>query len=262
MNEELGARDDTSDLLLECESLTRLVNLELWDEKSGFYYDKWKNGELNYVKHVSAFWALLAEVCDKEKLSRLISHLENENEFNTVTPIPSLSKDHPDYRPDGGYALGSSIASTSYMTLMGLMENGYDSLCYELSRKYLDTVVTVFNETGTIFENYAPDIKRQGNPAKADFVGWSGLIPISVFLECFLGIRADVPDGKIIFNVNRLERHGVKNYPFGNDNICEIISEERLTEKDEPKITFRAKHPVTLTVIHNGKETVYESKPL
>ena len=71
-----------------------------------------------------------------------------------------------------------------------------------------------------------------------------------------------MPGGKIIFNVNRLERHGVKNYPFGVDNECEIISGERLTDKDDPQITFRAKKPLTLLVIHNGKETVYESTPL
>ena len=260
MNSELGSPDDVSDLVEEKESLTRLVNEKLWDEESGFYYDLWKNGSLNYVKHVNAFWALHAGVCDKARLDRLVSHLENENEFNTVTPVPSLSKDHPEYRPDGGYALGSSIASTSYMTLSGLSENGYYKLCHDLAAKYLDTVVSVFNKTGTIYENYAPDFKSQGNPAKPDFVGWSGLIPISVLFEHIFGIRADVPGERVIWHVNRLERHGIEGYPFGKDNTLSLICEARTSHDEEPRITFKAKHPIKLTLIHGGKERTLVSE--
>ena len=34
--------DDVSDLIEERESLSKLINDTLWDEKSGFYYDLWK----------------------------------------------------------------------------------------------------------------------------------------------------------------------------------------------------------------------------
>ena len=91
--------------------------------------------------------------------------------------MPSLSADHPEYDPGGGYWLGGVWPPTNYMILRGLGRAGYNDLAHEISREDLDNVVRVYKDTGTLWENYAPERAAQGNRAKDDFVGWSGLAP-------------------------------------------------------------------------------------
>ena len=90
MNEVLGC-DDVSDLVEEREYLYKLINGKLWDEKTAFYYDLWKNDELNMVKHVGSFWTLLAKAVPKERLERYVAHLMEPKEFNRLNAVPTLS---------------------------------------------------------------------------------------------------------------------------------------------------------------------------
>ncbi len=57
MGKVLGREADTADLEQERENLLKVVNEMLWDDDSAFYYDLWKNGEFNNVKHLGAYWA-------------------------------------------------------------------------------------------------------------------------------------------------------------------------------------------------------------
>lgn len=55
----LGRESETKDVEKEVAWLTEYVNAKLWDEETGFYYDLWRNGELNHVKSLASYWALL-----------------------------------------------------------------------------------------------------------------------------------------------------------------------------------------------------------
>ena len=254
MNKELGNIDDVSDLIEEEKELRRLVNELLWDDKQNFYFDLWKNKKLSGVKHIGAYWSLLAKTLDKENLDKFISHLENENEFSTVNPIPSLSKDHPLYKEDGSYWKGGVWAPTNYMVLNGLKENGYHDLAYKIADKYVRHVIDVFNKDKTLWENYSPEGLGKGNPAKADFVGWTGLVPISIFFEYVLGIKADVPNNKIVWHINKLEKHGILNYPFGNDGVINLICEARNSNDEEPFIKVESNKPITIEVHYMNEQ--------
>jgi len=65
----------------------------MWDEANSFYYDHFKDGTLSDVKTIGAYWALLADIVPKERISAFIEHLRNPNEFNRPHRIPSLSAD-------------------------------------------------------------------------------------------------------------------------------------------------------------------------
>ena len=259
MNELLGGSDDVSDLIEERERLSALVNDTLWDENDGFYYDQWKNGELNHVKHIGAYWALVADIVPKDRLKKFLAHLENENEFCRANAVPTLSADHPLYSSEGLYWRGSVWAPTTYMVLCGLSKQGEDALGYRLADKFLSNVVEVYNNTGTLWENYKPDSAEPGNPARPKFVGWTGLAPISVFFEYVLGIRAKVSENTIVWNVNKTERHGIERYPFGSDTTVDLICEARTSADEEPKITIRSDKPVTVIVKWNGKEKILQA---
>lgn len=253
MAKVLGREDDVRDLYEERERLTKVLNETLWDDKTAFYYDLWKNGEWNRVKHVGAYWALLAGAVPEENADRFIRHLENENEFKTPCRVPSLSKDHPDFDPNGDYWNGGVWAPTTYMTLSGLDAYGRNALSHEIGLNFLNWVVEVFKDTGTVFENYAPCFDQNGRPhrgapSRGDFVGWTGLAPISILFEFVFGIKPDAEHNVIRWHINLTDRHGVTKYPFGKDATLDLIADARESEEAEPVVHITSDRPVTVEI--------------
>ena len=151
--------------------------------------------------------------------------------------MPTLSADDPNYRADGGYWLGSVWAPTNYMVLKGLENSGAEGsekLAFEIASDYLENVVRTFTETGTLYENYSPETGGRGNPAKDEFVGWTGLAPISVLFEYVLGIRPKALENKIIWHGNLTERYGIRRYPFKGGTLT-LIAGERLCADEVPE---------------------------
>ncbi|MBE6542468.1 MAG: glycoside hydrolase, partial [Ruminococcaceae bacterium] len=213
ISEILGRQDDPGILELkeEIELLTKVINEKLWCEEDAFYYDLYRNGKLNYVKSVGAYWALIADIIPEDRLERFVAHLDNPKEFKRPCRVPTLSADHPSYREDGDYWCGSIWAPTNYMVLKGLEKNGYNALAHDIGKNCLENVVEVFNKTETIWENYAPETANRGSTSKSKFIGWSGLFPISIMFEYVFGIRAQSREKKIVWYVNLTERHGINN---------------------------------------------------
>lgn len=256
MSEILGRSDETVFLKDEAEHLMNLINDSLWDEESGFYYDRNQDGTLTNVKTVASYWALIAGIVPHERSAAFISHLDNESEFKRPCRIPSLSADHPDYNNDtGGYWCGGVWAPTNYMTLKGLEKYGYDKLAYETALDYLNNVVKVYNETGTLYENYSPEKAAKG-VAQADFVGWTGLAPISIMIEFVFGIKADPINKKITWIINRLEKHGIRGLRLG-DTIVDLICDQRSSADEKPKIQIRSEVPVEVEMIWDGGRDIY-----
>ena len=250
----LGREEFIPELEAERDNLEAVINQKLWDEETGFYYDLWKNGEWNKVRHAGAFWSLLAQCASPEQAEKLIAHLEDENGFKTPNRVPCLSVDHSWYGKAGGYWCGGVWAPTNYMILKGLDKYGKYKLSHEIAMDYLYAVVEVFKETNTVFENYAPEYVNDGKPAKGeiamgDFVGWTGLAPISILFEYIFGIKPDAGQKKITWDVTLLERHGIEQYPFGVDGEMTLMCEARSNANEKPVITFESNIPVTLEVI-------------
>lgn len=255
MGKILGCEEDTQWLTEEVEMLTSLINEKLWSEDDAFYFDMWRSG-LSGVKSIGAYWALLADIVPTDRLSRFIEHLENPKEFKRPHRVPTLSADHPDYQEGGAYWKGSVWAPTNYMLLKGLERVGYHSLAHEIACNHLDNVVQVFNETKTLWENYAPEAAKPGSQSKPNFVGWSGLIPISVLFEYVFGITADAKNNEIVWRVNLIEKHGIMQYPFSNQFV-DLVCEARQNASDEPVITVKCDVPVKVRVIWDGgKKTI------
>ena len=253
MAKTLGREEDAAGLREEYDSLLRVVNDILWDEDTAFYYDQWKNGELNRVKHIGAFWALLAQIVPEDRSQRFIAHLTNEKEFAAPCMIPALSQDHPDFDPDGDYWNGGVWAPTDYMVLSGLDRYGRFDLSHKIAVNFLENVVGAFNDSGTVFENYAPfpdqnGRPHKGDPARADFVGWTGLAPISVLFEFVFGIKPDAKHNVIRWHINLTDRHGIENYPFGTEATLSLICEARESEQDEPAVHITSDRPVTVEI--------------
>ena len=61
----LGRENEDAVKTIEEESayLTKYINEKLWSEKDAYYYDMYRDGSLNGVKTIGAYWALLAGIC-------------------------------------------------------------------------------------------------------------------------------------------------------------------------------------------------------
>jgi hypothetical protein len=113
-------------------------------------------------------------------------------------------------------------------------------------------VTDVFNQTGTVWENYCPEYPYPGvreglGICGKDFVGWSGLFPISILYEYIFGIKSDPVHAKLRWDVRLLEEHGIVDYPFG-DTPIKLRCEKRASKEEEPVITVESSVPVEVEI--------------
>jgi glycogen debranching enzyme len=248
----LGRSAEIPDFAIEIDRLTKSIKALLWDAKTAFYYDADRDGAHLGVKSIGAYWALLAECVDKGDLSAFVAHLENPEEFFTQHPLPTLSKDHPAYEKTGGYWLGAVWAPTNYMVITGLALHGCISLAQQIAARHLDAVVAVCEDTGTLWENYAPENNAPGNPAQKDFVGWTGLVPIAVLFEHVFGLQPKAHENRIVWHCGLTDEFGVDKYPFGTDGILDIAVKKRGSAAERPQISVTSNLAVTFE-IHWGR---------
>ena len=142
------------------------------------------------------------------------------------------------------------------MALRALDSYGMYDKARVLAKNHHSAVVKVFEDTGTFWENYAPDYIARGESGMTDFVGWSGLPPIAVFLEYIIGIRPHGKDHMIEWRVGETARHGVENYPVGRDSVVDLVCEARANTNERPRITAKtvSGEPIKIKVIWSGGE--------
>lgn len=242
------------ELTRERDNLYRVINEKLWNEETHFYYDLWKNGKHNMVRHVGAFWALISGCAPKDRAEKMIAYLSDEGEFKAPHRVPTLAKSHPDYASNGRYWCGGIWSPTNYMVLKGLDRYDYFDLSHEIGKEHLDAVVDVFRRTNTLYENYSPELIFEGRPdkgypAKADFVGWTGLVPISVLFEYVFGIKPNAETNTLTWHISLLEEHGIEKYPFGTEGELTLMCKARNTPDEMPGITVKSNIPLTLNII-------------
>jgi glycogen debranching enzyme len=249
MARELGRGEFGPEFESEMDLLGGLIRERMWDDRTAFYYDLRRDGSRSDVMSIAAYWALLAEVeTDAGRVARFVQHLRDEATFNRPHRVPSLPANHPAYAPHGNYWCGGVWPSANYMVLRGLGAQGYDALAHEIAINHVRNVTEVFEQTGTLWEDYAPESARPGDPARPDFVGWSGLGPIAVLFEQVLGLQPDASRGRLRWDVRLLEEHGVSRYPLGKDGVLDLRCAARQSANERPVVRVAANVPVTVEV--------------
>ena len=259
MAKQLNREAEVKDIQEEVTALTNFLQKYLWDTQTAFYYDRFRDGSKSKVKSIAAYWALLADVVPKDQLDKFVAHLENPKEFARLHRVPTLSADDPGFKADGHYWQGGVWAPTSYMVLRGLTNVKKDSLAYEIAFNHLDNVVKVYNETGTLFENYAPDSLK--GMYRKDMVGWTGLVPIAVLFEYVFGIRPNVPDHLITWDIRLTDEFGLKKYPFKRDGLVDFWCAARKKPTDRPRVKVKSNVALDLKLIWAGGTEMVHIKP-
>jgi hypothetical protein len=242
--------DEELRLTLEAQrtSLAEIINQLLWDGETGFYFDLRPDGSRAPVKTIAAYWALAAGVADREKAESLVRWLENPAAFKRLHRVPVCAASEEGYDPRGGYWRGSVWAPTNTMVLYGLEKYGYNTLAREIALNHLDAVARVWEDTGTIWENYPPDSISSADADKRDFVGWSGIGPIRYLLRYAVGLVPDAPNKTLRWNLDKdLLREGelgCRNFRFG-DAETDLIAR---MEDGKPVISVTSNREYTLEI--------------
>ena len=272
----LGRQGEVQDLHEEVERLTDFSNLRLWNDEIKFYCDQSSNGKLSPMKHIGAYWALLAGGVRADRCLDFVAHLDNPSEFKRAHRIPALSADDPNYSGSGGYWCGGVWAPTNYMVLKGLDASGQDALAHEIAINHLNNVVQVFesddtpwlgadqfrqyfhltdlsyDDKHTLWENYAPDEIKPGSHSKPGYVGWTGVPPIAVLFEDVFGLIPDADSNRLTWHARLIEEHGVRRYPLGSDGVVDLKCNHRISQDERPSIEIHSNIPFTLEVIWKG----------
>ena len=168
MAHEIG-RDDMAPFFQEQhDQLGKIVNEHFWDEKHQIYNDLDGNGQFItelkpgvFCKHVHMFWPLIAGIAPPERVQKMVDELKNPASFNRRNGVPSLSADSAGYtggpNGTGQYWCGAVWPSGQCMVQEGLKASGQDGYAAELSQKYFNAQLEVFDAQKTNQENLAPD---------------------------------------------------------------------------------------------------------
>ncbi|MDX2138823.1 MAG: trehalase family glycosidase [Chloroflexota bacterium] len=254
--------DYKEELTSEYRRLRDYVETHLWDNQTGFYYDRAPHAGLSQIKSIAAYWLLfvLSGTSQSElRLSSMTTHLNNSTTFNRPHRVPTQAADSDTYNSNGGYWLGSVWSPTNYMLLRGLTWTYYEmeSVAHQIARNHVENVAQVFRDTGTLWENYAPEMAAPGKPAGRDFVGWTGLSAISIPIEFVIGLRTTTRAFcQLMWDIRLTERHGVLRYPLGATNTVDFICEARQRADETPELYIRADEPFTLWAWWGGQQRV------
>ncbi|WP_040196041.1 MGH1-like glycoside hydrolase domain-containing protein [Candidatus Soleaferrea massiliensis] len=257
--EVLGDRNNIERFEREYQELSDLINNYMWDEEDGFYYDLDKNGDFYRMKTPAAFWPVLAGVASKEQVARMAEYLLDPDVFNRLHMVPSVGADHPAYNPALKWN-GDVWAPMVYMVVEALNGYGLHDLARLVSENHITVLEEVYQDYGTLFEKYNADALRAGDGSKSDFVGWTGLGPISMLIENAIGIRLDTPENTIRWNLSQTSRNGLKNIELGDANVS-MVADARGNADSRASITVETDKAFTLLVTIGGKEYTIEAQP-
>ena len=153
---ELGNEEKAQQWQKHYDYIKTQMNALLWDEEMGVYFDRMvDSGKLTRILTPASFFPMMAGIPSKEQAERMVKVLTSPDLLWTKNPVPTISKNHPDYAPSmwkGGVWL-----NMSYFCMKGLIRYGYTELEAIWRQKLLDMIERWYKKYGTIFEFYAAD---------------------------------------------------------------------------------------------------------
>jgi hypothetical protein len=176
---ELGRTERETFYREEYETLVAQINAQLWDEETGFYYDRNGNGLLR-EKSYAGLIPFIAGAPDEAQTARIIAHLTDPAEFWSEYGIRSLSADSDIYEP--GYSesgwknsnwRGPVWMPVNYL-LVQRLEETHPHLAEQLRESLIANVEKQWETTGRFWEYYHAET---GEGLGADHqTGWTALV--------------------------------------------------------------------------------------
>jgi glycogen debranching enzyme len=177
----LDKRNDYNNYFSEYETMKQLINERLWDEREGFYFDRYWDGRFSTRKAASNFYPLLAGIPDKTRVLRMLRHLLNSEEFWGEFVIPTISRDDPAYKDQQRWR-GTITPQTNYLIYQGLKAYHLDAIASELAKKSSDLFMRTWGNFQLCPENFD---SRTGEAGGQRYQTCGTLLPL-IALEEYL----------------------------------------------------------------------------
>jgi hypothetical protein len=183
MAQILEKLEDYEAFMEEYEAMKTLINEVFWDEKEGFYFDRYWDGRFSKKKASSNFYPLLASIPDEDKALRMLRRLLNENEFWGDYVLPTISRDDSAFK-DQQYWRGTIWPPTNYLVYQGLKVYGFDAVASEFAQKSSSLFLRTWDNFQLCPENYD---SRTGEAGGQRYQSWGPLFAL-IALEEFLDV--------------------------------------------------------------------------
>lgn len=152
--------------------------MELWDEKSGIFRDKYTDRN-EFSKHLAPtnFYPLIAGVATQEQAERMIKeHFMNPNEFYGDWMMPSIARNDPAFG-DNSYWRGRIWAPMNFLVYMGLRNYKLPEARKALVDKSLALLLNEWRKNRHVHENYNSVTGAGADVSNSDaFYSWGGLL--------------------------------------------------------------------------------------
>ena len=177
-----------------------------------FYYDRSRDGALNGVKTIGAYWALLAGVVPPARLERVRRAPRRPARVQPPAPRAVAVGRPPGLRRrSGGYWRGGVWPPTNYMVLRGPDASvGRDALAHEIAVQPPGQRRRSLRADRHRLGELRARVRRAGRPRQAaTSSAGAACRPIAVLLEYVFGLRPDAPARRLLWDVRLTEAHGV-----------------------------------------------------
>jgi hypothetical protein len=151
----LGQVHDAERYAAQYARMKALVNEQLWNEKEGFYCDRFWDGRFSIHKAASGFFPLVARIPDETRARRMLNVLLDPKKFWGDYVIPSISRDDPAFKPeDQQYWRGTIWPPTNYLVYQGLKAYGFDLVATEFAKKSAEMFLRTWTNFQLCPENF------------------------------------------------------------------------------------------------------------
>lgn len=165
---ELSRSDETIDIEYRLPRTLDAIN-NMFDPESGWFYDSWISHEKKlYPESLEGIWPMVCGAATSEQAKAVLVNLMDKNKFFTPHPLPSVSIDSP--RFEKRMWRGPVWDSMTMWEVLGLLRYGFTNEAKIIIERVLDSVSTIFEKTGTIWEFYDP---MNGTPSNVQRKPWS-----------------------------------------------------------------------------------------
>ncbi|MEO6789035.1 MAG: trehalase family glycosidase, partial [Chthoniobacteraceae bacterium] len=167
-------------------ALQEFIQRELWNAKTGFFYDRWSVKEPEHFAF-EGIWLVVVGAATAEQAKRVIEeHLLNPREFFAPHPISTVAMNDSKFAPR--MWRGPAWNCMTYWAARGCVRYGHKDAARKLLEAALDATGIIFERTGTLWEFYDPQLgdqkalhrKSKGRPIPCeDYIGHNPLFAMA-----------------------------------------------------------------------------------
>jgi hypothetical protein len=174
---ELGHAEDAAYFESEYRHIWEWVNMNLWDEATGFYYPAVRATGQKVMKRTNTvYWLMWAGLVPPERTKKLIEALFDPKQFFAKIPVPMVALNDPSFNPlVGHWGDAYSWPIDAFKAFEALIRYSEWDRAAEFCRHYNKGVFEAIGDTLQPAEFY----HSAGFPCGCPIMGTAGLTPLN-----------------------------------------------------------------------------------